>query len=80
VGGKENRCSTEGNTVMCSILPFPFVLAFKETAGQKFREVEEVKNEATKRLRAQAAGFCHIVIQKLIPRLKECLGKGGDYV
>jgi len=49
-------------------------------AGQKFREDEEVKNKVTSRLRTQEAEFCDIVIQKLIPRLKECLGKGGDYV
>jgi hypothetical protein len=39
-----------------------------------------VKNEVTTRLRVQTEEFCDIVLQKLIPSLKECLGKGGDYV
>jgi hypothetical protein len=39
-----------------------------------------VKNEVATRLCAQEAEVCDIVIQKLIPRLKECLGKGVDYV
>ena len=52
----------------------------KRLASQKFREDEEVKNEVTTRLCAQAAEFCDVVIQKLIPSLKECLGKGDDYV
>ena len=79
MGGKENHHFVGGNTVMSSILPFPLFLHLKKhLAGQKFCEDEGVKNEATEILRAQAAGFCNIVMQKLIPRLKECLGKGGD--
>jgi hypothetical protein len=49
-------------------------------AGQKFHEDEEVKNEVTAWLRAQAAEFCDIGIQNLIPRLNKCLDRGGDYV
>jgi hypothetical protein len=49
-------------------------------AGQKFHEDEEVKNEVTVWLRAQAAEFYDIGIQKLVPRLNKCLDKGGDYV
>jgi hypothetical protein len=30
-------------------------------------------------LRAQAAEFYDIGIQKLVPRLNKCLDKGGDY-
>jgi hypothetical protein len=79
--GKENRNFVGGNTVMSSISHFHLFLHLKKRlASQKFREDEEVKNEVTTRLRVQAAEFCDIVIQKLIPRLKECLGKGGEYV
>ena len=61
---------------LCSL----FLRVKKHLAGQKFREDEEVKNGVTMRLRVQAVEFCHIVIQKLIPGLKECLRKGGDYI
>jgi hypothetical protein len=52
----------------------------KHLAGQKFHEDEEVKNEVTTWLRAQAAEFNDIKIQKLVPKLNKCLDKGGDYV
>jgi hypothetical protein len=52
----------------------------KHLAGQKFHEDKEVKNEVTMSLRAQAAEFYDIRIQKLVPRLNKCLDKGGDYV
>jgi histone-lysine N-methyltransferase SETMAR len=52
----------------------------KHLAGQKFYEDEEVKNEVTTCLCAQAAEFYDIGIQKLVPRLNKCLDKGGDYV
>jgi hypothetical protein len=39
-----------------------------------------VKKEVATWLRAQAADFCDIGIQKLVPRLKESLDKGGDYL
>jgi hypothetical protein len=52
----------------------------KHLAGQKFHEDEEVKNEVTTWLHAQAAEFYDIGIQKLVPRLNKCLDKGGDYV
>jgi hypothetical protein len=52
----------------------------KHLAGQKFHEEEEVKNEVTTWLCAQAAEFCDIGIQKLVHRLNKCLDKGGDYV
>jgi hypothetical protein len=47
---------------------------------QKFHEDEEMKNEVTTRLRAQAEKFCDIGIQKLVPRLNKYLDKGGDHV
>jgi hypothetical protein len=49
-------------------------------AGQKFHEDEEVKNEVTAWLSAQAAEFWDIGIQNLVPRLNKCLDKGGDDV
>jgi hypothetical protein len=49
-------------------------------AGQKFHEDEEVKNEVTTWFCAQAAEFCDIGIQNLVPRLKKCLDKGSEYV
>jgi histone-lysine N-methyltransferase SETMAR len=52
----------------------------KHLAGQKFHKDEEVKNEVTTWLRAQAAEFYNIGIQKLVPRLNKCVDKGGDYV
>jgi hypothetical protein len=52
----------------------------KHLAGQKFYEDEEVKNEVTTWLHAQAVEFYDIGIQKLVPSLNECLDKGGDYV
>jgi histone-lysine N-methyltransferase SETMAR len=47
----------------------------KHLAGPKFHEHEEVKNEVTTWLHAQAAKFYDIGIQKLVPRLNKCLEK-----
>jgi hypothetical protein len=52
----------------------------KHLAGQKFHEDEEVKNEVTTWLCAQAAEFYDIGILKPVPRLNKCLDEGGDYV
>jgi hypothetical protein len=52
----------------------------RHLAGQKFYEDEEVTNEVTTWLRAQAAELYDTGIQKLVPRLNKCLDKGGDYV
>jgi hypothetical protein len=56
------------------------VWAVSGMAGQKSHEDEEVKNEVTAWLRAQAAKFYDIEIQNLLPRPNKCLDKGGDYV
>ena len=40
----------------------------------------EVKDKVTTWLRALAADFCDIGIQKLISRLNKCLDKGDDCV
>jgi hypothetical protein len=57
-----------------------FLHSKKHLAGQKFHEDEEVKNEVATLLRAQAAEFYNIGIQKLVPRLNKCLDNGSDYV
>jgi len=49
---------------MSSILPFPFVFAFKETSGQpEVHEDEGVKNKVTTWLCRQAVEFCDIVMK-----------------
>ena len=79
--GKGNHLCEGGNTVVSSILPFPFVFAFTgHLADQKFHEDEEVTYEVTAWLCAQVAELYDIRIQKLIPRLNKCLERGGDYV
>ena len=45
-----------------------------------FHEGEEVTNEDNGWLRAQAAEFCDIGIQNLVPRQNRCLDKDGSYV
>jgi len=52
----------------------------KRLSCQKFHEVEEMKDEVCMRLRAQAAKFYGIGIQKLVARLNKCLDGCGDYV
>ena len=52
----------------------------KHVTGQKFHEDEDVKNEVTTRLSAQAAEFFDIETQKLLAGLNRCLDRGGDYV
>jgi hypothetical protein len=56
------------------------VRSVRGMAGQKFHEDEEVRNEVTAWLRAQAVEFYDIRIQNLVPRQNKCLDKGGDYV
>jgi hypothetical protein len=56
------------------------VWSVRGMSGQKIHEDEEVKNEVTTWLRAQAAEFYDIGIQNLVPRLNKCLDKGGEYV
>jgi len=51
----------------------------KRQSCQKFHEDEEMKDEVTTRLRAEAAKFYDIGIQKLVPRLNKCLYKDGDH-
>ena len=78
---KGNHYCECGNTVLSSIVPFPFVFAFKETSVlPEISQTREEKNEAASWLRAQTADFCDIGTQKLVPRLKKCLDKCGDYV
>jgi hypothetical protein len=79
--GKGNHYCECGNTILSSIVPFPFVFAFKEKSVRpEISRRQEEKKEAASWLRAQAADFCDIGVQKLVPRLNKCLDKGGDYV
>jgi hypothetical protein len=48
--------------------------------GQKFDDDDETKGEVLRWLNEQAAEFCDSVIKKLVPRLKKCIEKHGDYV
>jgi hypothetical protein len=52
----------------------------KRLSCQKFHEEEEMKDEVTTRLRAQAAKFYDIGIQKHVPRLNKCLDKDCNHV
>jgi hypothetical protein len=45
-----------------------------------FHEDKEVKNKVPKWLHMQAAEFCEIGTQKLVPRLNKRLDTIGDYV
>jgi hypothetical protein len=56
------------------------VWSVRGMASPKFLKDEEVKNEVTAWLRAQAAEFYDIRIQNLVPRLNKCFDKDGDYV
>jgi hypothetical protein len=60
---------------------FPIVFAFKETSvgPEVSRRLRGEKRPAAG-LCAQAAEFCDIGIQNLVPRLNKCLYKLGDYV
>ena len=49
-------------------------------SSQNFQEDEAMKNVVTTWLCLQTAELCYFRIRKLIPRLKKCLDKGGDYV
>jgi len=52
----------------------------KHLVSQKFHEDEEVKNEVTTWLHAQAAESYDIRIQKLVTKLNKCPGKCCNYV
>jgi hypothetical protein len=79
--GKGKHCCGCGNTILSSIVPFSFVFEFKETSVRlEISRRREEKNESASWLRAQAAEFCDIGIQKLVPRPNKCLDKSGDYV
>jgi len=52
----------------------------KHLAGKKFNEVDEVQEEVMTWFKEQAADFYDSGIQKLVPRLNECLDNAGDYV
>ena len=83
--GKGNHCCEGGNLPAYSpdLIPSDFHLFLhlkKHLATQKFHKNEEENNEVTMWLCVQVTEFCNTGIQKLIPRLNNCLDKGGDYV
>jgi hypothetical protein len=82
VGGKGKSTAVKVVTLSClSHDNFQLFMHLKKhVAGQMLRGKEEVTNEGTGWLRAQAAEFCHIGIQNLVPRLNRFLGKDGGYV
>lgn len=68
MGGKGNHRCEGGNTVVSSVLPFPFILHLKKHLdSQKFHDDEEPINKVTMWLHAQAVEFYGIGIQKLVP-------------
>jgi hypothetical protein len=48
-------------------------------AGKKSDHEDEAKGEVLRRLNEQAANFYDSGIKELIPRLKKCIEKQGDY-
>jgi hypothetical protein len=52
----------------------------KHLAGKNFDDDDEVQEEVMAWFKGQAADFYDSGIQKLVPRLDECLDNAGDYV
>ena len=52
----------------------------KRLSGKKFDDDDEVQEEVLTRFKEQAANFYDSGIQKLVPRLNNCLDNAGDYV
>jgi hypothetical protein len=49
-------------------------------AGKKFDDDGEAKDKVLRWLNEQAAEFYDTGIKNLVPRLKKCIEKHGDYV
>jgi hypothetical protein len=81
---KVNHRCEGGNTVVSSILPFPFVFAFKETSGQpedsRRRRRGGKKSESLRGCARRRRSSVTSEYKKLVPRLSKCLDKGGDDV
>jgi hypothetical protein len=52
----------------------------KHLAGKKCDDDDEVQEKDMTWFKGQAAEFYDSGIQKLVPRLSECLDNAGDYV
>jgi len=52
----------------------------KHLAGKMFDDDDEVQEEVMMWFKEQAADFYDSGIQKLVPRLNECLENAGEYV
>jgi len=52
----------------------------KHLNGKKFDDQDEVQKEVMTWFKGQAADFYDSGIQKLVPRLNNCLHNAGDYV
>jgi hypothetical protein len=68
-GGRRREITADHPAHSPDLVPSNFHLFLhlkKHLTGQKFHEDKEVKNEVTTWLRAQAAEFCNIGIQKLV--------------
>jgi hypothetical protein len=69
------RCAQEGDEFLDLFLHLK-----KHLAGKKFDDDDEVQEEVMTLFKGQAADFCDLVIQKLVPRLNKCLENARDYV
>jgi hypothetical protein len=56
------------------------VIITSHIAGEKFDDDDEAKDEVLRWPHEQAAEFYDTRIKKLVPRLKKCIEKHGDYV
>jgi len=71
------------NTLLLFMAPSNFHLFLhlkKHLAGKKFDNYDEVQEEVMSWFKGQAADFYDSGIQKLIPRLNECLDNAGDCI
>ena len=72
------RYTQDGDEFLDSI---PFASSPKETSRwEKFDDDDEVQEEVMTWFKGQAADFYDSGIQKLVPRLNECLDNADDYV
>jgi len=61
--------------------PFPLVSSPKGTSRwKKFDDDDEVQEEVMTWFKGQAAEFCDLGIQKLVPRLNKCLEIAGNFI
>ena len=71
------------NKLLLDLAPSDFHLFLhlkKHLAGKKFDDDDKVQEEVMMCFKRLAADFCDSGIQKLVPRLNNCLDNAGDYV